>query len=425
MPFTLEKRVVAPRGRRLAPIYRGVVILVLLVSTLVGARSAWWCWSQGPSATDLRIFLTPIELIRSGQGSGIYNFAVEEAAHNRLFPEAEKTGYLSYNHLAYELLMYWPLARFPYRTALMVWAAVNIGFILLLAWLLTPFTKALREFTGIPILVWMLAFFPLLYTLGEGQDSVVTLLIVACSLRLMKDEKEFLSGATLGLVLFKIHLALGLAFFVLFLPRRWKGLAGFSVAAASATGISIAMVGSNLISDYLRVIKEQQTRTPWGFIPRFMPNLRGLLDWTLSQWLDVNSVLATILLISLVTMGVTWILLRIPRRTTAEALYAGTIPAVLLVSYHMHLQDLTLALLPMLLLLDCSVRGELRGGWAWILLTATTGFYLFGAASAGTYYLLLHGALLAIPLSLLWLAAMGNLVTQTRGASADSIPQES
>ena len=417
-------RAASSRGRRLEPVYLGAVILVFLIGTFVGARSVWWFWSQGPSATDLRIFLSPIELIRTGQGSGIYKFAVEEAAHNRLFPEAEKTGYLSYNHLAYELLMYWPLSRLPYRTALMVWGAVNFGLVFLIAWLLTPFTKALRQFSRIPIFIWMLAFFPLLYTLGEGQDSVVTLLIVVCSLRLMKDEKEVLSGATLGLALFKIHLALGLAFFVLFLPRRWKGLAGFSVSTASVTGISMAMAGPNFVSDYLRVIREQQTRTPWGFIPRFMPNFRGFVDWTLNRWLDVNSILLTILLVSLVTMGVTWVLLRLPRKTTAAALYAGTIPAVLLVSYHMHLQDLTLALLPMLLLLDCCVRGELRSGWAWILLMASAGFYIFGAASLLTSYLLLHGALLAVPLSLLWLAAMGNLLTQARGASGGSIPQE-
>ena len=417
-------RAAAPRRRRLEPIYRGVVIFVFLISTFAGARSVWWYWSQGPTATDLRIFLTGLELMRTGQRQQLYSPEAQQAAQERLFPEVRESGYLPYNHLAYELLLYWPLAGLPYRAALMLWGAVNVGLILLLAWWVSPLTKALRESSGIPILIWMLAFFPLLYTLGEGQDSVVTLLIAVCSLRLMKDEKEFLSGAALGLALFKIHLALGLAFFLFFLPRKWKGLAGFSASAALVTGISMAMVGPNFLSGYLRVIREQQSRTPWGFIPRFMPNFRGFLEWTLSGWLDVNSVLLTILLISLVTMGVTWILLRLADKTAATTLYAGSVPAVLLVSYHMHLQDLTLALLPMLLLLDSGVRGELRSGWTWLLLLASAGFYVFGAASLVTSYPLLHGALLAIPVWLLWLAAMGNLLRQPRGAVGGSIPQE-
>jgi hypothetical protein len=412
-------------GRRLAPVYRIGLICVFLMSLFAGGRWLVSYWSEGPYATDLRIFLTPVELLRTGHASEIYKFAVEKAEQSRLFPDTEKTGYLSYNHLAYELLMYWPLAKLSYRTALMVWGAINVGLILLIAWLLNPFTKALREFSGVPLLLWMFAFYPLLHTLSEGQDSVVTLLLVALALRLMEDKREFLSGSALGLALFKVHLALGIAFLVFFVPRKWRGLAGFAASAAFVTGISIAMVGPSFVNDYLHIIREQETMTPWGFIPRFMPNFRGLFEWLLVGSLDVGSVLPIIFLFSLATVGATWLVLRVRNAIRPAVLYAAAVPAVLLVSYHLHLQDLTLALLPMVVLLDSCLKGELPRGSALILMLSIAVFYLFGAVSAVTPYLLLHAALLAIPLLLLWVASLGNVMGRKDRSAGVLVPEKS
>ena len=406
-PVTTQARTGGPR---LAPVYRIGLICVFLVSLFSGGRSLVWYWSEGPYATDLRIFLTPVELIRTGHASEIYKFGVEKDEQTRLFPDTEKTGFLSYNHLAYELLMYWPLAKLKYKTALMVWAVINAGLILLIAWLFNPFTRALREFSGVPILLWMFAFYPLVHTLGEGQDSVVTMLLVMLSLWLMERKWEFSSGSVLGLALFKVHLALGIAFLVFFVPRKWRGLAGFAASASLATGISIAMVGPNFVNDYPHILREQEAMTPWGFIPRFMPNFRGLFEWLLAGRLDLGSVLPIIFVFSLATVAVTWLAFRVRNTIRPTLLYGAAVPAVLLVSYHLHLQDLTLALLPMLVLLDACIKTELRRGSALILKLAVAGFYLFGALGVVAPYLLLHSALLAIPLLLLWVASLGNVI---------------
>lgn len=414
-----------PRDRRLAPLYRAGLICLFVISTLVSGRLLVWYWSQGPYATDLRIFLSGVELMRNGQGRELYQFAAEEAVQNRLFPDTKEAGYLSYNHLAYELLLYWPLARLPYRAALMTWGAINAGFLLLIAWLLKPFTKALREFSGIPILLWMIAFYPVLYVLGEGQDSIVTLLLIVLSLWLMEDRREFISGFTLGLVLFKIHLSLGIAFFVFLVPRKWRGVAGFATSAILMTGISMVMVGPSFVRDYLHIIRLQESTTPWGFIPRFMPNYRGILEWTLIRWLDMGSLLLLIFVLSLGTIGTTWIALRVRDRTAATALYAAAIPTALLVSYHLHVQDLSLAILPMLVLLDSCVRGEFGPVWARILILSLAGFYLFGAASGVVHYLVFHAALLVFPLILLWLASVGGAVSGRMQPAGGRIFQQS
>jgi len=408
--------------RRLRPRYRLGLIGLFLVCTLVSGRLLVWCWTQGPSVTDLRIFLTSVELMRIGHGQDLYHFEAQKALQYRLFPESQDAGYLSYNHLAYELLAYWPLARLPYHAALMTWGAINVGFLILIAWLMRPFTTALRAYTGIAILFWMVAFYPVLYVLGEGQDSVMSLVLIALSLWLMEREREYLAGFVLGLTLFKIHLALGIAFFVFLVPRKWRGLAGFATSSLLVTGISVGMVGRGFLSDYLRLIRQQESTTPWGFIPWFMPNFRGILEWTLIRWWDLGTILLVLFLVSLLVVGITWVMLRVRDTTSPLVLYSVAIPATLLVSYHLHVHDLSLAILPMLTLLNACVRRELSLGWARVLIISIGAFYLFGAAAGVVHYLVFHAVLFIFPLVLLWLVAIGSSVSGRPHEAAGSIP---
>jgi hypothetical protein len=283
-----------------------MLVCLFLISALVSGRSLVWYWSGGPCVTDLKIFVTGVELIRNGHRGETYKLAAQQTLQERLFPDTRKTGWLPYNHLAYELVLYWPLSRLPYRTALIAWGVINVGFLVLIARLMRPFTIALR------ILIWMIGFYPVLFVLGQGQDSIVTLLMLTLSLWLMQQKREFISGFALGLVLFKIHFAVGIAFFVFFVPRKWKGLLGFTTSAALTAGISIAMVGRSAVRDYMRIVREQRSATPWGFIPRFMPNFRGLFEWTLIRWLDLGSLLLVIFVCSLATVAIHASLLMIP-----------------------------------------------------------------------------------------------------------------
>jgi hypothetical protein len=54
-------------------------------------------------------------------------------------------------------------------------------------------------------------------------------------------------------------------------------------------------------------------------------------------------------------------------------LYSLAILTTLLVSYHLHMQDLTMAALPMLVLLDLAADGEFSLAWVTVLLAAMAG----------------------------------------------------
>lgn len=386
--------------------HRVALIILALLSIAVNTRQVVWYFSHGPVSTDLRIFMTGVEMVRSGQGRELYRFHAQEAVQNRLYPETRTAGLLPFNHFAYELLFYWPLSWLPYRAALMAWAGVNLGIAFLLANLLRPQTEALRRLTGLPLPLVLLAFYPLVYVLGEGQDSLLFLLFVVLSLRWANTGRLFLAGFVLALALFKFHLVLLVGFLVFLVRRQWKAVVGLAAGGLLVASLSLALVGPNLLVDYPAMLRGQETMTPWGFIPWFMPNLRGLLQWSLSEWMDIGSILPVIFLTSAV-VGVigTWIIVRRRPGHDATWAYALAITTTLLVSYHLHMQDLSLAILPVLLLSERAVRGGMSRAWTIALAVAVCGLFGYRLLAEPFQILLVRGCLLAIPLLALWLVA--------------------
>ncbi len=385
---------------------RVLLAAILLLSFVAGFRQVVYYWTHGPVVSDLRIFRTGVEMVRSGQGQHLYSFDAQEKFQVRLFPEVKRAGLLPFNHLAFELLFYWPLAGLPYRAALIAWAFVNLLLILAIAQLIKPNTEAFCAVTGIPVSAYMLAFYPVLYVLGEGQDSLLFLFLVVLCWRCCEKRLAFLAGLVLALALFKFHLAIAIAFFTFLLPRRWRSLAGFMAGAVGVVGISRLMAGPGFWADYIFMLRNQETTTPWGFVPWFMPNLRGFLQWFLARWLDVGIILPLIFLASvIVALLTTWDLLR--SHSQEEALiFSAAVSATLLVSYHLHMQDLTLALLPMLFLLDHSLRQRLSQPASLSLVVASTALYIYRLAAVIAPILLVRGCLLVLPVLLMWFASI-------------------
>lgn len=389
----------------LPSVHRGALICLVLISMAVNARQVGWYFHHNPLASDLRIFMTGAEMLRSGERQDLYSFQKQEKAQNRLYPETKHGGLLPFNHLAYELLMYWPLSRMPYQAAMITWAMVNLGIVFLIGHLLRPFAASIWHCSGIPIAMWMLAFYPVSYVFGEAQDSLVFLLLLVLSLRVANAGRMFLAGFLLAMALFKFHLVLLIALFVFVIRRDWKGIAGLACGGALVTSISWVLVGPRFPYGYLAMLRQQEVMTPWGFIPWFMPNLRGLLQWGLSPWMDIGAILPIIFVASVIVVIVTaWLVAPRPA-IDVTLLYMLGIPAALLVSYHLHMQDLSLAILPLLVLMDRAIQGQLGRFCTLVLAVSVCLFLGFRLAAEPFQILLVRGCLLSIPLLLLWIAA--------------------
>ena len=407
--------------RRLRPISKWALVVFCLLSIGVSGRQSLWYLSHGPAFADLRIFMTGVDMIRSGQRHDLYQFEAQQEAQVRLYPETRTSGLLPFNHPAFELLFYWPVSGLSYRMTLVLWTLANFVFVLLIAWLLAPMLPALRQATGIPLALYLFAFYPVIYVCGEGQDSVIFLLLLVLSLRSMKSRRTFLAGFLLALACFKFHFVLVIAFFVLCLRGKWRGLAGFVSGGAVVSGISLVIVGPAIIHDYPAMLRSQSVMTPWGFIPWFMPNLQGILQWALAPWLDIGLILPFIFMSSaIVGVVAMWLVLRGGVQQDESLIYSVAILTTILISYHLHMQDLTMALLPMLVLAERAMRewsergtavcelGSAQASTLWTVVLAVTigALYLYRIAGEPFPILLVRGCLLAAPIFALWVVAL-------------------
>lgn len=363
--------------------------------------------------------MTGVDMVSSGQRHELYQFESQKRAQIRLYPETRTDGLLPFNHPAFELLLYWPVAELSYRMAFVVWALANIGLVFLIAWLMAPFVPTISQVTGIPLALFLLAFYPVIYACGEGQDSIIFLLLLVLSLRSMNEGRTFLAGFLLALAGFKFHLVLVIAFFVLGLRGRWRGLTGFVAGGAVVAGISLAMVGPAMLHDYPAMLRSQNEMTPWGFIPWFMPNLRGILQWALSPWLDIGAILPFVFASSaIVGLLATWLVLRNRSQDDVSLIYSVAILTTILISYHLHMQDLTMTVLPMFVLAERGLRAWSERGaaasavaqpstaWALAVIIGTGALYFFRVAAEVYPILVLRGCLLAVPILVLWVVSL-------------------
>ena len=385
---------------------RIVLMCFLLVCLGLNTRQVLLYFSLGPAASDFRIFMTGANMVRGGQGRELYNFAAQEAVQTRLYPETRNSGLLPFNHLPYELLLYLPLSYLPYRAALVAWQMLNVGIVLAISALMRPYTAALRQALGLPVPLLLFAFYPVTYVLAEGQDSLLFLFLLIASLRCLDANRAFVAGLVLASACFKFHLALAIAGFAFVLTRRWLAAAGFCVGAFFALMVSAAMTGLHFARDYSSMLRQQEMTTPWGFIPRFMPNLRGLLEWSLSPKLDVGAIFLIVVAVSvLISLSAAWLVLRSPGLNTSPA-YSLAILTTILVSYHFHLQDLAIASLPMILLLNLMCRKNVPPAWKAPLTIGLLIFYGFPLLTLPFPGLLATGCLLTVPLLLLWIVSV-------------------
>jgi len=402
----------ASSAHRIPHKLRIALMCVLLVCLALNVRQVLLYFSLGPMASDFRIFMTGANMLRDGQGKELYNFAAQQAVQTRLYPETRGSGLLPFNHLPYELSLYLPFSYLPYPMALVAWQVLNVAVVLAISRLLRPYTAALRQASGVPVALWLFAFYPVTYVLAEGQDSLLFLLLLVVSLRCLDANRAFMAGFFLALACFKFHLALAIAGFAFVLTRRWLASAGFCAGAFLVFIISAAMTSFDFARGYSAMLRQQEMMTPWGFIPRFMPNLRGLMQWSLSRKFDVGIIFIIVVAVSvLLSLGTAWLVLRTSELRTELAYSLATLTTVL-VSYHFHLQDLAIASLPMMLLLNFMCWKTFPSFWKAPLTIGLVLLFCFPLLTLLFPVLFITGCLLTVPLLLLWIANVG-LVPQS------------
>ncbi len=379
-------------------------------------------FSRAVQGTDFPQFYCAARMLGEGSGRELYDLAVQEQYQARY---AGRAG-TPYTHPPFEAAAYGVVAWLPLRQGYILWFLLNLGFVAMAA------QRLARDAPG-----WLgnwrllfaasLMFVPVLLCLQQAQDSVLLLMLAILALEMLKRGRGFSAGCWLGLALFKFQIALPLALVLVLeagAEQRGRLARGFACVGLVLAAVSAFLCGWRVFIEYPRFVIGFGSQPYAGMHPEAMANFRGLTSLMLGREYSTWGMIMVCGLSFAALLWTVWV----GRRATGRA-GAGVIPArefdsvfcsavlfALLASYHLNPHDLSLALLPMFLMLkqSCPWAG---GGRNWLLAIGIAALLVpalgVWALRTGVY------GLMVIPVTGLFLLG----VTGSSESRADSKPR--
>jgi glycosyl transferase family 87 len=303
---------------------------------------------------DFSALYTAGSLVRRGQGKSLYDRREQWRVQQEFAPNvAIRKGPMPYIRPPFEALIFVPFTYFSYPAALAIWSAIKIAFLCLTVCVLprpSPFTRVYPAWLEVTL---CLGLFPVLLDFLQGQDAILLLLIVAATLNRLDAGKDAVGGAILALGLFKFHLVLPIGI-VLWLSGRARILAGFLPGSAALVALSCAVSGASVLFTYPAYLLDLNRATGVGVVTaQSMPNLRGLLSAALGRAAYPGPIHWLLLPVAVVAIVVTARLWKPIINTGFRGLALGyclTLLAAILTSYYVYSYDMTLLIIPLLLL---------------------------------------------------------------------------
>jgi len=339
---------------------------MLLLHVFLGWRS-WGGVKIG--LPDFTIFYTAGEVLHEGRGYELYDDAVQEAVQQSFSPVGLRTrgSILPFNHPPFEGLAFIPFVRLPYLGAYLVWFGINLGLIFAVLVLLR------RNFVNlgtVPFYLWLLAalgFYPLFIALMQGQDSIFVLFCYTMAFLAFRRGTEWREGAWVALGLCKFHLVLPFVF-PLVLLRRKKFVAGFVLVAVLLALLGLVAVGwrgSLGYPAYVLAGENNQTYA-WQVAVGHLPNVRGIAEGLCPPGQPRLRIGLILLLCSMLLIGLTYAVRKgfLVSAVLPQLVFALSLIATALVSYHIYLHDLSILFLAVLIVLEALLSNKRFHPWS-------------------------------------------------------------
>lgn len=294
---------------------------------------------------DFRTFYAAAHMVNSGH---LYDYQAELSAQSTLVSPNRYA--LPFMFPPYAALLFAPFAWVSYKVAYWIFFALNLGFCVASVAVMRPYCQNLRARWTLAAALLFLSFMPLGRALQYGQVSLFLLLLYCACFAAVQSERPYLAGILLSLALIKFQIALPVVLLFL-IWRQWRFVAGFVSGAAALTLISIPITGLKGLFAYLHSLASMASQTgnetKFAMFSAQMPDLYGFFH-TLSP-----GPLGYVLTIVCSLAVIVWAATRKP--SLPLALLAG-----LLVASHLYLYDLTLLLLPIVLVFDTEIDAKIN-----------------------------------------------------------------
>lgn len=204
----------------------------------------WFAWllsiSLGPGnmdlakqvvGTDYLQFHTAGMTVRLGDSARLYDFEYQARLELEI-AGPELVNFHAFITPPFFAYLFVPLSYLPYPLSFAVWSIFGLACLYIsLRWV--------NANQPVKALLWSLTFFPIFATISFGQNSLLSLLILALTYVLWRKRFLLAAGLASSLILYKPQLVLGVGLLWLLEWRRdWKALFGLASGAAGLIALS-------------------------------------------------------------------------------------------------------------------------------------------------------------------------------------------
>lgn len=259
--------------------------------------------------------------------------------------------------MVYPPYYYWlvsPFSYFPYRWSAIAWTVLSTAIFALAGCLLYFSHPPLRN-NAWPLMLAMTAFAPWIIALNMGQKSTWILLLFVAAYGLFSRDLRFLAGMVFGLVAIKPQLGIvvGLA---MMLNRQWAFAAGGAVTMMGLLVLTQCL-DTIWLSDYENLLRSMgDYASTGGYQLHESHSLVGGLKFVFPSALNSWLYPLALTLAAVVVLMVSWD--RGISRTEEPSLdrtalqFSNLVFGTVLVSPHLYTYDLTILLLPIVLVVS-------------------------------------------------------------------------
>jgi glycosyl transferase family 87 len=324
---------------------------------------------------DFSAFYTAGLMARKGMGHQLYDRRQQWDLQQQFASEVTiRQGPMPFIRPPFEALLFLPFTFFSYPVALALWSVFKLGIVCVALSVLSTMKSFARIYPAWFESILCLGFFPVFLDFYQGQDAVLLLLLIVLALKCLSVDRDIAAGVILGLGLFKFQLVIPIVI-VLVLAGRARVLAGFVLSTVVLVAVSCGIAGSSFLRDYPAYLLQLNRSPGIGMVTaQSMPNLRGLLTVWVGRAPYPGPIHWVILPVAVATLAYTAWLWRSRSERESPVLTLGfslAISVTILTSYYAYSYDLTLLLVPLMLIAaDSSERSNLFSSGKKLLLAA-------------------------------------------------------
>jgi len=350
----------------------GTILLVLEVVAFlffVAGTHGLIVATTEPTTTDFVSFYAAGDLANAGTSHLAYDQTAHWAAEERATEPGIRYQFFYYPPVY--LLLCALLARLPYLAAFVLFEGASLAFFLAVA-------RHILAARGWRVMVPLLAFPAVFWTLGLGQNAFLTAALLGGAI-LLVERRPFVAGLLFGALCYKPHFGL-LVPVALAAGGHWRAFAGAALSSLGLVAASLAFFGFDTWRDFLTI-----AMTSPGTYENGRIQLAGIISpFAALRVIGVGTSLAYLLQLAATLAAALFVAYVWRQRVSLPVRAAALIAATLVAVPVMLLYDLMLALLAMTWL----VRAARRTGFLpWekmtfvvlffaALVTLSTGRYL-------------------------------------------------